>query len=809
MAQSSRAMRSVHESLLSGEEEAFTRGKPVDRVQLLNLLAKAMHDTKLCTAHLCWHDFVRPLRVHKAELEQGLQRLKAQLRLAREAYLKEVSTLRDRVRSRWDPTEGYADVILFYEPLQTLEPQEKSFMVDMVREVIKNMVDVNPQFAGSVNSGQIERLISEAHEKEMEDLREKLQEKTLRIKELQEAKLYLENQMAKGGKMTAPDNSVLAKYEQMMRLMEDQLGCLRVDFWNMQQEHQKLQQEKQQAEVERQELGQKLEKESSENRVLQEEVARLCSAEEGFKDTIHLLESEKSNLKHSVHELQTRATNLNRALQRRTRKAAEEQAPECAGKEEEHDLAHSMEAYKAAEHELTRERDAALRARDQLQERCEELEKLLRAHCSQLSTLSAQQMEEAAQDLSQQAQSLGCSPRSVEKVRVCQCGNVLMQDAQFCRKCGVRWEGGTPPASPSSQAAAVQISNLNSQIRDVEQALCEATREMGEGREAFRTESVAGISQSISHILRPVTVEDLPVEPEVQKQQMETARLRKELDGLKQSKLLAEARLLSQRCEELSKQGSFPVDLDEAMLAEDPIMQIHACDGVNCKYRKELEAAQAMIQALRGLGSQMADKLQVATGEHLQMSMALTTMQGSLEAAVQAVERDVHDVEQGEQVDLQRTLGKVSKSLQESKRRSVFWRLYQNRSSSKRSHRQTEARGRRVDLLQRTYEQLYKVEGPRSPVELIMAKPLSAGPLRVDSVTPPPPMPALPERPAVRSDARRSTLPAVTPRVEKPTEKVASSERPKGAALIVLGADFPKPPATPEPPRTWSQRRRR
>jgi len=739
-------------------------------------------------------------------------------------------------------------VVLFYEPLQSLEPEEKTFMADMVREVIKNLVDVNPEFARMVNSGQIDRLISEAHQKELEDLQQKLDQKSKRVKELLEVKQYLESQMAKGGKMAAPDNSVLAKYEQMMRLMEDQLGCLRVDFWNMQQDNQKLQQEQQQADAERAELAQKLEKEQAENQVLQEEVTRLCGVEEDFKDTIHRMEIEKSNLKHSVHELQTRATHLNRALQRRAHRTPEEKAPEHAGQEEaeEHDLAlpsvveSGFEATRAAEREseLMRERDAALRARDQLQARCADLEKLLRAHAAQLSTLPAQQLEESAEELSQQAQHLGCSPSLVEKVRVCQCGNVLMQDAHFCRKCGGKWEGGAPPVSASSQTTAAQIVGLDSQIHELEQALGETTRELGESRgvEAFRAESVSGISQSISHLLRPksvMTVEDLQPEPEGQKQRVETLRLRKELDDLKQSKLQAEARLLSQRVEELSRTGSLPLDLGQEALVHNDLVTgepvIHSCDGVNCKYRREAEAAKEMIKALRALAAQLAEKLKLATGEHMQMSMALTTMQGSLEAAVQEVERDVREVELGQEVDLQQTLGRVSTSLQETKRRSVFWRLYQNRGKG-RSHRQMsgnstsqtdgrqdrdvrDGRSRRLDLLQQTYEELYKVHRPFQlggiPLQIGGPTPIVVRE-KVESVTPPPPMPALPERSFLRhTEARRSTLPAVTPRVEKPAEKVPAVAEKKGASLIVLGADFPKPPPTPEPPKSWSQRRRR
>jgi len=236
-----------------------------------------------------------------------------------------------------------------------------------------------------------------------------------------------------------------------------------------------------------------------------------------------------------------------------------------------------------------------------------------------------------------------------------------------------------------------------------------------------------------------------------------------------------------------------------------------------------------MIKALRALAAQLAEKLKLATGEHMQMSMALTTMQGSLEAAVQEVERDVREVELGQEVDLQQTLGRVSTSLQETKRRSVFWRLYQNRGKG-RSHRQMsgnstsqtdgrqdrdvrDGRSRRLDLLQQTYEELYKMHRPFQlggiPLQIGGPTPIVVRE-KVESVTPPPPMPALPERSFLRhAEARRSTLPAVTPRVEKPAEKVPAVAEKKGASLIVLGADFPKPPPTPEPPKSWSQRRRR
>ncbi|CAE7538857.1 unnamed protein product [Symbiodinium microadriaticum] len=61
--------------------------------------------------------------------------------------------------------------------------------------------------------------------------------------------------------------------------------------------------------------------------------------------------------------------------------------------------------------------------------------------------------------------------------------------------------------------------------------------------------------------------------------------------------------------------------------------------------RNDMKKAKHAVLHMRRL----AEKLKLATGEHMQMSMALTTMQGSLEAAVQEVERDVREVELGQE----------------------------------------------------------------------------------------------------------------------------------------------------------------
>ncbi|CAJ1365657.1 unnamed protein product [Effrenium voratum] len=372
--------------------------------------------------------------------------------------------------------------------------------------------------------------------------------------------------------------------------------------------------------------------------------------------------------------------------------------------------------------------EAAKKENEHLRARCDQLEGLLREHAIQLTTLPMQQDQEAALPLLRQAEALDCalltspkiraaqaldcaeSPKRalLTQVRVCNCGNLLMEDALFCRKCGGRWRGTEAKAE-----LAGDITELQDQILQAEKVL----RDSVEPKLPVAAERMS----TASFILRPNGgwTDTGSNEDEMElEQSIKLMQLRKNVEELKSQKLQAEARLLTQRCGDLATAEVMdltPSETDEEIFGSErpDTVPLYGCDGVNCEYRRRLKAQGALIGALRGLCSQLGEKLQEATGEHLEMSLALSAMQGSLEGAVEAVE----SCKKQPKEDLNRTLTQLSASLQESKRRSVFWRLYQNSSRRRRP-----GADKRLELLKKTYEHLYKIDAvsgrdanPQSP----------------------------------------------------------------------------------------------
>ncbi|CAJ1365656.1 unnamed protein product [Effrenium voratum] len=86
MAQSSRSIRSIHEFILEACDDTL---ESLDQAGLLERVAKALHEAKLHTAHLCWHEIVEPLRAHQKRLQAGQEAMRSQLTQLRTAYLKE------------------------------------------------------------------------------------------------------------------------------------------------------------------------------------------------------------------------------------------------------------------------------------------------------------------------------------------------------------------------------------------------------------------------------------------------------------------------------------------------------------------------------------------------------------------------------------------------------------------------------------------------------------------------------------------------------------------------------------------------
>eukprot|EP00913_Durusdinium_trenchii_P014474 g13578.t1 len=541
------------------ELSKFRRGdEPIDSEEFLKMIAIKLHEAKVSTAHLCWHEFVKPLR---------------------------------------DPLEGLADLRYFYEPLHSLEPTEQEFMVNLIREVLRMMMD-STDGKQKISSSVLERFVSEVHENEVKALKDEVTQKNWQLKQMKQAQNFLETQLLKNTQ--SPNERTAGSLEKMLQVTEARLSHVRGAFYDLQKD-----QGSSSFRSCEKEMAERLEQEMSENGLLQSEIARLCSVEEDQKQMIQSLETEHIELKETIKEQQVR---LERTLARLMRRAANAEA--------------------AASH---CESGAAAGAVEGAVEGA-----LLREHCVQLSLLPAQQMQEEANQLITTAESLGCQVEAVNaQVRLCRCGNVLMDDARFCRKCGGQWTPGEAGGASSQQLAA-EVSSLRMKIQESEQVLREFTKESGA---STGTES----SFTMSRIFRPkdgamLQVEEISQEELQQRDELLRQRTRlssRHLEELKQGKLLAEAKLLAQRCMDLSKESG--VDVMAAL--DEEALTCFGCDGVNCQYRRQVEVLQEMVKTLRGLCDQLSERLQQATGEHLQMSMALTSMQGSLEAAAQAVEQ--------------------------------------------------------------------------------------------------------------------------------------------------------------------------
>ena len=49
----------------------FLKTEELTKGDFLNFMANKLHEAKISTAHLCWHEIVKPLRSHRANLQAG------------------------------------------------------------------------------------------------------------------------------------------------------------------------------------------------------------------------------------------------------------------------------------------------------------------------------------------------------------------------------------------------------------------------------------------------------------------------------------------------------------------------------------------------------------------------------------------------------------------------------------------------------------------------------------------------------------------------------------------------------------------
>ncbi|CAK8998612.1 ANK_REP_REGION domain-containing protein [Durusdinium trenchii] len=256
MARFSRFLRQAHDHAFKAEEEFFATGRPIDSEEFLKMIAIKLHEAKVSTAHLCWHEFVKPLRVHRVNLEAGVESLKTQLRQLRSEYLKEISTLRDSQRHRQDPLEGLADLRYFYEPLHSLEPTEQEFMVNLIREVLRMMMD-STDGKQKISSSVLERFVSEVHENEVKALKDEVTQKNWQLKQMKQAQNFLETQLLKNTQ--SPNERTAGSLEKMLQVTEEQLSHVRGAFYDLQKEEHRLRELCESSTAEQKEMAERLE----------------------------------------------------------------------------------------------------------------------------------------------------------------------------------------------------------------------------------------------------------------------------------------------------------------------------------------------------------------------------------------------------------------------------------------------------------------------------------------------------------------------------------------------------------------------
>jgi len=779
MARFTRFLRQSQDFFQKAEEEYLASGRPIGPSEFLNLMAQKLHEAKISTAHLCWHEVVKPLRTHSTNQQIGIDTLKSQLKQLRSDYLK------DTKRNGSDPLDAIPDIRYFYEPLHSLKPQEQKFMIDLIREVLKMMMDSD--FAsGKVKSSALERFVSEAQH-------------------------FLETQILTGCRSGQSATNTL---EKMLNITEEQLAKVRQSFYALQKEDQELQEKYRSLNEERMELVQRLEQEIAENSILHTEIGRLCSVEEEQKQTIQTLDGTILQLKETIQEQQARLDKL-MSMRRNVRRgdalksganasganAASGASPDSEGfVQGSHESHHSRYGYRQDTNLFTetdmgfetepsepsdRPQEDALGQVEHLQKRIAELEKLLREHLVQLSTLPAQEMQEDVRDLLDRAECIGCQGAThaaqAAQVRLCRCGSVLPDESSYCGKCGVQWSPGAPMSHTCQQLAA-EINALAQQIQDAEQVLRLSMAEAGTGG----TESCF----TMSRILGPPQVEDVSQE-ELEHRDM-LMEQRRNLEDLKKAKLLLETRLLAQRNAELARESGVA-----AMTALDEEAQAACyCDGVNCQYRRQVEVLQEMVQTLRGLSNEMGEKLQQATGEHLQMTMALTTVQGSLQEAVQVVDQSAQNVDaEPDKAALRRMLTHVCSTLQETKRRSVFWRLYNNRPRSREpgARQESKQKEKRAALVHKTHEHLYKLDSTGPTVSHVdRERPEAVLHVAERSILPP----TVPPLPEATANALPTPKQIMLPAIDKAIRSEKSSSKEKNAVPIAAVKLFVEEPTS-------------
>eukprot|EP00931_Biecheleriopsis_adriatica_P047957 TRINITY_DN27687_c0_g1_i1.p1 TRINITY_DN27687_c0_g1~~TRINITY_DN27687_c0_g1_i1.p1 ORF type:complete len:1440 (+),score=339.94 TRINITY_DN27687_c0_g1_i1:137-4456(+) len=187
----------------SSEERAF-HGQALNSVPLMlktqevvrffledatvNNSISSIHKVKSYAIRVCWREFIKPLQEEVRKGKQEYALLKARFQEGRMSYLKEISSLRDHVRFRPDPTSGLPppDPTMFWGPEQMMTPDELEFMTKALQEMVKVIFDTNPNVTKTIDFGQMDRMKEKVESEAQESFKKQLAKANAKIRELED-----------------------------------------------------------------------------------------------------------------------------------------------------------------------------------------------------------------------------------------------------------------------------------------------------------------------------------------------------------------------------------------------------------------------------------------------------------------------------------------------------------------------------------------------------------------------------------------------------------------------------------------------
>mmetsp|Transcript_127171 Transcript_127171/g.231054 ORF Transcript_127171/g.231054 Transcript_127171/m.231054 type:complete len:991 (-) Transcript_127171:149-3121(-) len=280
-----------HKPLLGSVGKQGDSAAPPDGTFILSQVMQVMHKIKVFTVHTCWYDHVRPAREEAVHFQLRYDALKGQFQDARQAYLREVTMLRDELRAHRDNPETKLPMstdISFYFDVDCLmiSESEKKFLLDAATEKLKMVMQKNPDLTHGVDLSQLDRLHSKIESRQVQDLR----------KELKRVGDELNAQLAKNDQhnsvpdvpvhgrrpVTMPTRQGQVRDHQLEELtahvvtaLEHQVDELQTNLWREKKAHAACQESTKQLEAEREDLANSLQEEVCLRIFSQEEVSRL------------------------------------------------------------------------------------------------------------------------------------------------------------------------------------------------------------------------------------------------------------------------------------------------------------------------------------------------------------------------------------------------------------------------------------------------------------------------------------------------------------------------------------------------------